>query len=252
VTDYPAVELFGLEFFSGTRAELVALIGSMIERDERGVTVVPVNAQLIDIIHSDSGFRSTLASATIRIADGMPLIWLAKVLRRPFAERIAGRDLWLDLCKAAAEAGRPVYLVGDSDNTMSHLIDRLKQDVPSLVVAEALTAPPRFDPNGRYGDEMVQAARRSGAEEVYIGLGAPRQELWLTRAANETGLRLLVAVGGSFRVYTGLLHPAPAWIANAGFEWLWRWMQEPVRLFPRYTIGNIRFLYRVIKYLSSR
>lgn len=193
---------------------------------------------------SDARFRAVLAAADLVTPDGMPVAWMLRRLGYPQQARIDGPGLMWRLCALAARSGLPVYLYGNTPDTLERLRTRLLATHPRLVLV-GMHAPP-FGPQ----DAAMEAAdvariNRSGARLVFVSLGCPKQELWM--AHHRDRLRtVLVGVGAAFDYHAGTLARAPRWMQAGGLEWVHRLGSEPARLWRRYAASNSVFMARAL------
>lgn len=183
-------------------------------------------------------------NALLAVADGQPLVWVAPLFGGRLPERVAGIDLMDRLCARAAHQGTPVYLLGARPDVLERALHALRIRHPGL---EAHGADGYFEAK----DASARAAviRASGAGLVFVGMGSPRQEAFIEEQLPHLGAVVAIGVGGSFDVAGGVLRRAPPWVGKAGLEWLFRLVQEPRRLLPRYACTNALFLLLIVQTL---
>ena len=148
------------------------------------------------------------------------------------------------LCREAARRGLRVFLLGARPGVAAEAARRMEESFPGLQVVG--TRHGYFTPE--QNPEVCAEIARSGADLVLVGLGAPRQDLWLERYHRALGFSVVVGVGGLFDFYSGRIRRAPAAWRELGLEWLWRLRCEPGRLWSRYVLGNPLFLWRVLRH----
>ena len=190
--------------------------------------------------------RSRLNGLDIVTPDGQPVRWALRLLHRErLPDRVYGPQLMLRLCAAAAEAGLPVYLYGSSHDVLADLQSGLARRFPTLAVAGA--SPSLFRP--ATAQEQQAIARRigeSGARICFVGLGCPRQEVFVSELRDLVPMPML-AVGAAFDIHAGRTPEPPAWMQRAGLQWLQRLALEPRRLWRRYLVLNPRFAFNVAR-----
>lgn len=190
-------------------------------------------------------FRNALNQADLIAADGMPLVWGMKFLGARTPSRVCGPAITPLLCEAAAKLNIPVGFYGSTEEVLELLVDKLKKNLTGLMVAYSYSPPFRQ----LYDDEEEQvqkAINASGAKILFVGLGCPKQEIWM--AAHKKSIKaVMVGVGAAFDFISGSKKRAPLWMQKAGLEWLYRLMHEPRRLWRRYLFGNAVFVYLVCK-----
>jgi N-acetylglucosaminyldiphosphoundecaprenol N-acetyl-beta-D-mannosaminyltransferase len=187
---------------------------------------------------------AAFASAEMVCTDGMPLVWVARRRGAPAAERVAGPDAMLALCDRGRAVGLRHYFLGGGAGVGEQLADRLVARFPGLVVA-GMSSPPFRERSPEEDVEIVHRINGSGATVVWVGLGAPKQELWAAEHAKDLDAPLVLPVGAAFDFHSGRLRRAPRWMRRLGLEWLFRLAMEPRRLFRRYLTTNLRFAYLI-------
>jgi N-acetylglucosaminyldiphosphoundecaprenol N-acetyl-beta-D-mannosaminyltransferase len=234
--------LLGLEFDPLTMTEAVARCGEAATSGQR-VTIGVVNAAKAVAMHRDPGLRDAVADCDLVLADGQAVVWASRALRQPLPERVAGIDLFLGLLATAAERRLGVYFLGARPEVLADAVAEARRRFPGLVVAGHR--------DGYFTEEEAEtvatAIRDTGADLLFLGITSPKKELFLDRWGEHTGAKVLHGVGGSFDILAGLTRRAPASWQRTGFEWLYRMLQEPRRLGPRYVTTNARFVALVLR-----
>ncbi len=199
----------------------------------KSFSVYTLNLDHVVKLRRDPQFRAAYASADIVTADGFPIV-ACGLLQGCAVERTTGSDMFVPVCAAAARAGLPIFLVGSSEETLSKAVARLKEDCPGLDV-RGFRAPSRgFDAFSPEADALIGTIAESGARLCFIGLGAPKQELFAARIREKaTGVGLL-CTGAASDFIAGAQRRAPVAWQRLGMEWLWRLVHNPRQLFMRY------------------
>lgn len=192
--------------------------------------------------------RRVMDAADLVTPDGMPLVWGLKRLGVKNATRVYGPDLMLHVCKAAAEQGIPIGLYGGTDERLPRLVAHLKDVCPGIDIAYSW-APP-FRPLTEEEDaEAVREITESGARILFIGLGCPKQELWMEAHRGRVHA-VMLGVGAAFDFHAGEVRQAPPVLQRMGLEWAFRLVMEPKRLWRRYSYNIPRFIWRFGKQLA--
>lgn len=193
--------------------------------------------------------RAALEDAELVTPDGMPLVWLGR--RDGFAvERVYGPDFMLEFfSRTGAEFSH--YFYGGAPGVAGEMVERLTNVFPPLRVAGFASPPLGLDPHAAYPTE-IDAINRSGADVLWIGMGHPKQEIFMWRNRSEIQVPVVAAVGAAFDFHAGRKKEAPAWMKRMGLQWLHRLMDEPTRLWRRYLLGNTQFLYLLARERLSR
>lgn len=210
--------------------------------DGRQHLVVTPNVDHLVLLEDEPEFARSYARASIRVADGAPLVGLAKLCGTPLPERVAGVDLALATLAAAAEREQSVYLFGGEPATVERALAVLHEQLPTLRVVGHASPTVDLDEIGPEESTALDeiASLRPGL--LFMFLGTPKQEIWFFRRADRLPPTVAMAVGGAIDMIAGTRRRAPHWVQSIGFEWLWRLVQEPRRLAHRYLVRDRRFL----------
>ena len=190
----------------------------------------------------DPAVRAALNAATMTVPDGMPLVWALRALGEEISERVYGPELMLRACERSLRTGVSHFLYGGRDEAVTQTLEQsLRDRFPGLWIAGSWTPPFRelTDTELREVAEMIDA---SNAGIVWVGIGSPRQELWMHSIRPLLRSPVLVGVGAAFDFHAGLVSQAPQWMGDRGLEWLYRLSREPRRLAPRYLRDNPAFV----------
>lgn len=229
-----------LTFFSGSIADVVERIYRWIKINEHSYICV-TGAHGVVEAHSKLEVLQAHQNAGLVVPDGMPLVWLGKLLGRPNTERIYGPDLFLALCERAEKEKWRVFLYGTTAATIERLRKQLHVRFPGLVIAGSI-APP-FRPLLPDEEKRVSATiTDSRADIVFVGLSTPKQELWMQKHSPKLKAHALIGVGAAFDFVSGTKKQAPQWMRGFGLEWAFRLFQEPRRLWYRSVVLNGVFI----------
>lgn len=218
------------------------------ERQSKFVCVA--NTHMLVEAYQEPGFGKVLQNADMVTPDGMPLVWMLKLMGVQSQERVAGLDLMRALCQKASEQNVSVFFLGSMTTILQNMRNRLEKEFPDLSIAAMEPLP--FRPLTSEEDQaLIKRVNDSGAGLVMVALGCPKQEYWMAAHKNRVEA-VMVGLGGAFPVYAGLHRRAPAWIRDRGLEWFYRLIQEPRRLWKRYATTIPVFIYLALKQLSCQ
>jgi N-acetylglucosaminyldiphosphoundecaprenol N-acetyl-beta-D-mannosaminyltransferase len=204
------------------------------------VCAVPVHSLMV--ARHDAGMRAALAGATMNVPDGRPLVWALNMLGERLPDRVYGPDLMDRFCARAARSGHRMWLYGGAtDDALAALVAALQDRHPGLTVAGAWS-PPHRPLTAAEEQEVAQRIDSDAPDVVWVGLGVPKQELWMAHMRPRLAPPVLVGVGAAFDFLSGRKRQAPPWMQARGLEWLFRLSQEPLRLLPRYLRYNPAFV----------
>jgi exopolysaccharide biosynthesis WecB/TagA/CpsF family protein len=198
-----------------------------------GFTVATINLDHLVKLGRDAAFREAYLATTHVVADGHPVVWLARLQGRPVG-LVPGSELVEPLCALAARRRVPVALFGATDAALEGAARRLAAAHPGLEVVERIAPPFGFDPGGSEADALIRRLGESTARLVFVALGAPKQERFAMRAAAALPGRGFVSVGAGIDFIAGTQVRAPRWVQRLAAEWIWRMLHDPRRLAGRY------------------
>jgi len=221
-----------------TFEESVRAIEALVDSRQGGSVFTP-NVDHVVKASTNVAFKRAYDRVSLSLADGMPLVWMSKLLGCPLPERVAGSDLLVPTLELAARRGWKVYLVGGAPGVAEAAARKMTDEMGINVVGwdDSRIEPDGSDPSGR-SFERAKAAR---ADLIYVALGPPKQELWIDRALEAVHPAVALGVGASLDFLVGKYKRAPRWIGTIGLEWLYRLCQEPRRLWRRYLVEGPRF-----------
>ena len=195
----------------------------------------------------DQQFKSVINSADLALADGAPIAWAIRKLGHIRQERISGPDLMWRYLAEAERFAQVVFFFGGTDATLVKLSAAIRVRFPKLMIGG--TCSPSFSGSTVEEDEgHVRTINRAGAHVVFIGLGCPKQEIWMAAHRGRIDA-VMIGVGAAFDFHAGTIKRAPLWWQRNGLEWLYRLCSEPKRLFRRYLVTNTLFLVGISRQL---
>lgn len=238
-----------VEFFSvlGVRLDAVQIpevvreIEGWIEEGKEGGFVAVANTHVVMESQQDLSFKQLINSADLCVPDGMPLIWCGRLRGHSLRRRVYGPELMLTFCRETAAKGYRHFFYGGAPDALNELAERLRESCPGIQIAGAHSPP--FRPLTREeDDEVIERINRARADVLWVGLGCPKQERWIHDHRRQLKVAAILAVGQAFDLVSGRKKPAPAWMSEHGLEWLFRFIQEPRRLWRRYLVYNTKFI----------
>ena len=209
-----------------TMQESVDFLHERLEKQERSF-VVTANAEIIMMCQSDADYQSIVAhTADLVLPDGAGTVWAGRKLGFEVPERVAGFDLFNQLLHLAAEQQYKVFFFGGSPGIAEAAASKAQALYPGVNIVGCR--------NGYFAEDESQAIikeiNESGAQLLFLALGAPKQEKWYARYAEQIDSSLAMGIGGSFDVLAGKMARAPLWMQKASLEWFFRLYKQPSRL----------------------
>jgi len=201
-----------------------------------------VNAHVSVMTKKDSALKKAVNSATFAFPDGMPVYLVGHYLFGQNNQKISGPDFLQKIFEDKNFRALNHYFYGGQEETLDLLIKELNQKYPGCNIVGSESPPFRTlseEEEQQALDKMINAK----AQIIWIGLGAPKQELWMQKNTKKLNSSILLGVGAAFDFHSGSLNRAPAIMQKIGMEWLHRLLQEPRRLWKRYLVTNSLFVY---------
>lgn len=189
--------------------------------------------------------NTVLHSADLVTPDGMPLVWMLRLLGAKRQDRVAGLDIFKAVCSGAQQRGMSIFLLGSQFPILERMQKNLEQEFPALKIV-ALEPLPFRPLTSQEDEELIQKINHSGANIVFVSLGCPKQEHWMYQHKDKVNA-VMIGLGGAFPMYAGIHKRAPLWMQKIGFEWLYRLIQEPRRLWGRYASTIPHFIWLAFK-----
>jgi N-acetylglucosaminyldiphosphoundecaprenol N-acetyl-beta-D-mannosaminyltransferase len=233
--------VLGVGVSATSYADVVHRCNDWISRRARSTYICVTSVHGLITAIFDPSFRDVLNRASIVTPDGMPVVWALRSFGRRRQQRVYGPDLMLALCENAAGLRHRIFLYGSRPEVLKELEERLTEKYPGLCIAGTYSPP--FRPLTEEEDQyVVQTIRESRASIVFVGISTPKQERWMASHVQKLPNVVLIGVGAAFDFHAGRVRQAPHWMQRAGFEWLFRLMSEPARLWKRYLLVTPLFL----------
>ncbi|MDD6484276.1 MAG: WecB/TagA/CpsF family glycosyltransferase [Clostridiales bacterium] len=218
------VNILGVKVDMVTINEAAAAIMDFFNED-RVHTVFTPNSEIIMAAYRDEEFGKMLNDADLLTADGIGVVYASKILKKPISERAAGYDIARKVLEKMNYTDHKLFLFGGKPGVAEKARENLKRDYPELEIVGVR--------NGYFTEEeeprIVEEINRSGADIVFVCLGAPKQEKWINAHKNELNVRVAMGIGGSLDVFAGTAQRAPEFFCRFGLEWFYRLIKEPWR-----------------------
>lgn len=231
--------------------DVVRCISEWIIKKEYGNYIVIANANDALFARKNPLVRESMNFSSLTVADGVSLVILARFKGHTLKRRVYGPDLMAEFLKSSEGKGYSHFFYGATENTLKLLISNLQSRFSSLKVAGSY-APP-FKPLNKEEDEaVVDMINKVSPDVVWVGLGCPKQQVWMYEHKDKLKVPVMVGVGAAFDFFAGTKPQAPRWLRDHGFEWLFRLVTEPRRLWRRYLVDYPLFIYFIIFDLVRR
>lgn len=244
-------KLISLPISTISKASLMDMVSAHIhEEGKSAMRILACNVHMLMEAFDDDTVRRKLETSEIIVPDGAPVAWVLRSIGIRVA-RIRGPELMVDLLKRGATSGWKFGLLGGSSKTLDKLVEVLRERYPFILI-EFAESPPFRPLSGSEDAEICDRIIQSKVDVLFVGLGCPKQELWMARNSSHLSC-VLVGTGAAFDFIAGEKAESPVSFQVLGLEWLFRLICEPRRLLMRYVKHNPRFIVlAAIKILRER
>ena len=235
------VNILGVQFSNLDEPELVALLDDRISKARKTqVCFVPTNSILA--ARKSQFVMDVYNSADVVMCDGVPVKWAAGFLGTPLKERLTGFDFFPHFIQHCAEKNYSVYFMGAKEGVALQLAEKYQLLYPSIRIAGYSTPPFAAVFSKEQNDAICADINAANPHVLFVSLTAPKQDIWIHQQLHQLNIKLAIGVGAAFDSEAGSLQRAPMLMQRIGLEWLYRFIQEPRRMFRRYFIEAPLFI----------
>ncbi|MFC1758337.1 WecB/TagA/CpsF family glycosyltransferase [Planctomycetota bacterium] len=230
------IQMFGVDIDVVNMEEAVSRIVEWATEEELKCRyVVTPNVDHAVMLQENDELRKVYASASLILADGFPIIVASKILKKPLPERVAGSELVPKVFAAATpSAPLSIYLLGAAEGVADRAAEIIHATWPNVAVAGTYSPPMGFEKDEEENERIIEKISEVQPDILVIGLGAPKQELWVHRHFERLPAKVALCVGATIDFLAGEKPQAPVWMRRSGLEWVHRMLSEPKRLVKRY------------------
>ena len=240
----PRCPIFGINYCVSNLRSAVQYVRTNIN-NLSGQYICFSNVHTTVMAKESPAYRDILNEAALTYPDGAPIAKLQRKRNNPTAERVAGPDFMKLMFKETSDGSVKHYFYGSKEETLEALKHNLIKEFPDLNIC-GMYSPPFRALTTEEDEQITHMINDSGADIVWVGLGAPKQEQWMNAHKGKIN-GVMMGVGAGFDFHAGTIQRAPVWTQKMGLEWLYRLTQDPKRLFKRYLVTNTKFLWYLLK-----
>lgn len=241
------MKFMNIEIDNLTMDEALEEINRLIQINKNAYVVTP-NVDHIVQLERGGELNEVYKNADLILTDGKPLIWISKWYGTPIKEKISGSDLFPHLCSLAAKNNYRMYFLGAAEGVAAKAAENLKTRFPGLQVVGTYSPPFGFEKDDAEMGKIKKQIKNVKPHILIIGLGCPKQELFILHHKDELGVPISLGLGASLDFESGNIKRAPKWLADHGLEWAYRIIQDPKRLARRYFVDDRKILGLMIRY----
>lgn len=235
----PRAAVLGTPISLVSARDIIDLLGAPSR--ERASVVCFCNVHAVMTARRSQDLSAALRSADITAPDGRPIVWAVRATADPSQDQIRGTDLMLEVLADSEANELRHYLLGGTTDTLDRLQAEIRRLAPSAQIA-GVYSPPYVALEHFDNHQILGRIRESRADIVWVGLGMPKQEVWMQHVRESLPEMTLLGVGAAFDFIAGTARQAPPWMQKRGLEWAFRLAQEPTRLWRRYALNNPLFM----------
>jgi len=232
---------FGIKIHPLRKHDFLAIIDNGIKNKKQLIQSGINAASVVELKHLPS-LEVAYNNCDLINIDGMSMVWALRFFGFRIPERVACPDLAEGLMELAEKNGYGIYLFGAKEEILLSALQNIKSNYPRIKISGYR--------NGYFSEDdegsIVNMINQSKADILFLGLPSPLKEMFVEKHKHSINSYYILGVGGFFDILSGSITRAPLWMQNTGFEWFYRFIQEPKRLLIRYLIGNIKFIWLVI------
>lgn len=227
--------------------ETIGAIETMIT-DKKKHYIVAINVDVVMKIEKDAYLKKITDKADMVLVDGKPLIWISKLHKRPVKTKISGSDLVPVLCKVAAKKKYSIFIIGGKDGIADQAKKKLEEKHSDIQVVGTYAPPFGFEKDEEELAKINAMITEAHPDLLIACFGCPKQEKWIYENYKKYDAKVSVCAGATVDFLAGNVSRAPKWMSDHGFEWFYRFLQEPRRMFKRYFIDDVQILKLIMKY----
>jgi N-acetylglucosaminyldiphosphoundecaprenol N-acetyl-beta-D-mannosaminyltransferase len=233
----------------GSRVHLVSSTATVdhIERwiqfpDDRCHQVIVTGFHGLMEAHKSPALRSIFNAADLWVPDGIAPVWLAQLRGHRNVVRTPGTEIMVEFLQRAHQKRLSSYFYGDTEQTLASLCRAVSRKYPGHRIAGSYSPP--FRPlTAQEDSDMIDRINDARPDVLWVALGTPKQDMWIHEHLARLNVPVAIGVGAAFAFVAGTVSRCPQWMGNAGFEWVWRFLREPHKLWRRDLLDGPRFLY---------
>ncbi|HTP08770.1 MAG TPA: WecB/TagA/CpsF family glycosyltransferase [Anaerolineae bacterium] len=235
-----SISILGIPVHDVTIEETLVLIDQFVH-DGVSHQLCTVNPEFIMTAQQDAEFKRILNQSALNLPDGIGVVWAAKRLGYPLRERVAGSDLVGQIADRAQKTDWRIFLLGAAEGVAEQAAVILRARYPQTHIVGTYAGSPRPEDE----TDITARIRSSEANVLLVAYGAPKQDKWIARNIERTGVAVAIGIGGSLDFIVGTQQRAPQWMQRLGLEWFYRLVREPWRW--RRQLALPQFVWRILR-----
>lgn len=210
------------------------------------ILINTLNAYSYNIALQNPAFEKALLASDVLLPDGVSVVWAEAFLNKRIIKKIAGADIFKHEMQRLNTVSGSCFFLGSSEEVLGKIIQTAALEYPNVKIS---THSPPFRPQFTIQDtqKMLEAINTFSPDVLFVGMTAPKQEIWAHQNFKKIQAKRIISIGAVFDFYAKTIKRAPQWMIIFGLEWMYRLLKEPKRMWRRYLIGNVKFLFEIFR-----
>lgn len=209
------------------------------------ILINTLNAYSFNTAQTNNKFHNSLQNCDVLLPDGISVVWAVRWLTGTKLQKIAGADLFVYEMERVNLLGGSCFFLGSTESTLEKIRIKAANEYPNIQI-NTYSPPFKIEFSKDESEVMIEEINSIQPDVLFIGMTAPKQEIWASQHAKQLQVGHICSIGAVFDFYAGNIKRAPRWMVKVGLEWLYRLINEPRRMWRRYLIGNLIFIHYVI------
>lgn len=227
--------------------EALCEIESFIHQNKKSY-IIAINIDVVIKIENDDYLKIITDHADMVLVDGKPLIWISHLYNQQIKAKVSGSDLVPQVCKMAAQKGYTIFILGGKDGIAEKAKNNLEKKIPNIRIVGTYAPPFGFEKDKKELDKINIRISEVKPDLMIVCFGCSKQEKFVYENYQKYDAKVSICAGATVDFLAGNIKRAPRWMSEYGFEWFYRFLQEPRRMFRRYFINDVKILRLIWKY----
>lgn len=230
-----------------TMSETIDAVEELIKSEKKSY-VVAINVDVVIKIENDPYLKKIVDNADMVLVDGKPLVWISNFYGKPLKAKISGSDLVPLLCEEASKKQYSIFIIGGKEGVAEQAKQNLEKRLPGIRIVGTYAPTYGFEKNDAELNKINTLLSEAKPELLIACFGCPKQEKWIFENISKYDAKVSICAGATVDFLAGNIKRAPRWMSEHGLEWLYRFLQEPKRMFRRYFIDDMKIFRLILKY----
>lgn len=230
-----------------TMSETIDAVEELIKSEKKSY-VVAINVDVVIKIENDPYLKKIVDNADMVLVDGKPLVWISNFYGKPLKAKISGSDLVPLLCEEASKKQYSIFIIGGKEGVAEQAKQNLEKRLPGIRIVGTYAPTYGFEKNDAELSKINTLLSEAKPDLLIACFGCPKQEKWIFENISKYDAKVSICAGATVDFLAGNIKRAPRWMSEHGLEWLYRFLQEPKRMFRRYFIDDMKIFRLILKY----